>query len=241
MIGVGLQTWLGLNVGDTLRVTVNDSTQRLPAEWQVVGVYREPADGGQMAMISLRTLRRVDHTAEPDTYFLRLSPNANLGVLRAYLKSRAGESLILAVVTRSFPPAPIQADDVDFVGDSVGHRAHQRVQLVGAQHARTHQRSRHVQDVGHDAATSGDDGAGLRRNVGRAGRGDRRAVRRDRGAGRELTEMGQMFGFGSFDMRPDWVALLLPALVAVGVGVLGSVVPGRWAARLNVVEVLRYE
>jgi ABC-type antimicrobial peptide transport system permease subunit len=56
-----------------------------------------------------------------------------------------------------------------------------------------------------------------------------------------LTEMGKLFGFGSFDMRPDWAALLLPALVAVGVGILGSVVPGRWAARLNVVEVLQYE
>ena len=64
----------------------------------MVGVYREPADNGQMAIISLRSLRRIDHTAEPDTYMLRLSPNADLGLLRAYLKSRAGDSLTLAVV-----------------------------------------------------------------------------------------------------------------------------------------------
>jgi len=33
-----------------------------------------------------------------DTYFLRLSPNVNLDALRAYLKSRTGDSLGLAVV-----------------------------------------------------------------------------------------------------------------------------------------------
>jgi ABC-type antimicrobial peptide transport system permease subunit len=56
-----------------------------------------------------------------------------------------------------------------------------------------------------------------------------------------LTALGKSYGFGSFDLRPDWAALVLPALAAVGVGLLGSAVPARWAARLNVVEVLQYE
>ena len=62
-------------------------TKRTPVEWRIVGVYREPADNGQMAIVSLRTLHRVDSAAEPDTYFLRLSPGADRQALRAYLKS----------------------------------------------------------------------------------------------------------------------------------------------------------
>jgi putative ABC transport system permease protein len=56
-----------------------------------------------------------------------------------------------------------------------------------------------------------------------------------------LTALGKAYGFGSFDLRPDWFALVVPAFVAIGVGLLGSAVPARWAARLNVVEVLQYE
>jgi len=47
MIGVGLQSWLGLSVRDMLRVTLTG--KRAPVEWRIVGVYREPADNGQMA------------------------------------------------------------------------------------------------------------------------------------------------------------------------------------------------
>ena len=241
MIGVGLQTWLGLNVGDTLRVTVNDSTQRLPVEWQVVGVYREPADGGQMAMISLRTLRRVDHTAEPDTYFIRLSPNADLGSLRAYLKSRAGESLILAVVNTQL--SDLLQFKLTMLTLSVTLSA---IALISVFNSSVLNMRERISEVG---------------TFKTLGMTPRQVVTMVLASGGTLgvlagvigvpfgvvvvqvalTEMGKLFGFGSFDMRPDWAALLLPALVAVGVGVLGSVVPGRWAARLNVVEVLQYE
>jgi putative ABC transport system permease protein len=240
MIGVGLQTWLGLNVGDTLRVTVNDSL-RQPVEWQVVGVYREPADGGQMAMISLRTLRRVDHTAEPDTYFIRLSPNADLGTLRAYLKSRAGESLTLAVVNTQL--SDLLQFKLTMLTLSVTLSA---IALISVFNSSVLNMRERISEVG---------------TFKTLGMTPRQVVTMVLASGGTLgvlagmigvplgvvvvqvalTEMGKLFGFGSFDVRPDWAALLLPALVAVGVGVLGSVVPGRWAARLNVVEVLQYE
>jgi ABC-type antimicrobial peptide transport system permease subunit len=56
-----------------------------------------------------------------------------------------------------------------------------------------------------------------------------------------LNVLGKSYGFGSFELRPDWIALCLPALIAVGAGLLGSALPARWAAQLNVIEVLQYE
>ncbi len=240
MIGVGLQTWLGLNVGDTLRVTVNDS-KRPPAEWQVVGVYREPADNGQMAMISLRTLNRIDHTAEPDTYFIRLSPNADLGLLRAYLKSRAGESLILAVVNTQL--SDLLQFKLTMLVLSVTLSA---IALISVFNSSVLNMRERISEIGTFKTLGMTPGQVVTMVLASGGTlgvlagviGVPLGVVVVQVA---LTEMGKLFGFGSFDMRPDWAALLLPALVAVGVGVLGSVVPGRWAARLNVVEVLQYE
>jgi putative ABC transport system permease protein len=239
MIGVGLQAWLDLNVGDTLGVTVNK--ERTPVEWRVVGVYREPADNGQMAIISLRTLHRIDRTVEPDTYLLRLAPDADPQTLRAYLKSRAGDSLSLAIVnvqlsdllqfklTMLILSVALSVIALISVFNSAVLNMRERISEVGTFKTLGMTPGQVVMMVlasgGILGVLAGIMGVPLGLVLVRV----------------TLTGMGKLFGFGSFDLRPDWAAVILPALVAVGVGLLGSVVPGRWAARLNVVEVLQYE
>lgn len=241
MIGVGLQSWLGLNVGDMLRVTVNDYARRPPAEWRIVGVYREPADSGQMAIISLRSLGAIDRSVEPDAYFLRLAPGANVDALRAYLKSRAGSSLSLAVVNTQISSlyqfkltmlalsAALSAIALISVFNSAVLNMRERMSEVGTYKTLGMTPAQVVEMVLTSGATLGalagvfgvPLGIGLVQIL--------------------LTVLGKSYGFGSFDLRPDWAALIFPALAAVGVGLLGSAVPARWAARLNVVEVLQYE
>jgi putative ABC transport system permease protein len=239
MLGVGLQAWLDLNVGDTLRATVNN--ERTPVEWRVVGVYREPADNGQMAIISLHTLRKIDRTVEPDTYFLRLAPDADPQTLHTYLKSRAGDSLSLAIVnvqlsdllqlklTMLVLSAALSAIALISVFNSAVLNMRERISEVGTFKTLGMTPGQVVMMILASGGTLGVLAGVIGVPLGVV------LVRVT------LTEMGKMYGFGTFDMRPDWVAVVLPALVAMGVGLLGSVVPGRWAARLNVIEVLQYE
>jgi len=239
MIGVGLQSWLDLNVGDALRVTV--SGKRAPVEWRIVGVYREPADNGQMAIISLRSLRAVDRTVEPDTYFLRLSPSVNLDALRAYLKSRADDSLGLAVVDTQI--SSLQQFRLTMLALSVALSVIAAISVFNS--AVLNMRER-MSEVG-TLKTLGMTPAQVVTMVLASG-GLLGALAAVMGVPlgvvllqAALNVLGQVYGFGSFELRPDWIALSLPALIAVGVGLLGSAVPARWAARLNVVEVLQYE
>ena len=239
MIGVGLQRWLSLNVGDMLRVTLTG--KRAPVEWRIVGVYREPADNGQMAIISLRSLQAVDRTVEPDTYFLRLSPDVNLDALRTFLRSRAGDSLGLAVVdtrisslqqfrfTVLLLSVALSTIAVISVFNSAVLNMRERMSEVGTLKTLGMTPAQVVTMV----LTSG----GLL-GVLAAVMGVPLGVVLLQAA---LNVLGKSYGFGSFELRPDWIALCLPALIAVGAGLLGSVLPARWAAQLNVIEVLQYE
>jgi len=239
MIGAGLQTWLGLNTGDTLRVTVND--KRVPAEWTVVGVYREPTDLGQMATISLRSLRAIDRTVEPDTYYLRLAPEADAEALRAFLKEHAGEALNLAVVNTQVSSlvqfrltmlalsAALAVIALVSVFNSAVLNMRERMAEVGTFKTLGMTPAQVVAMVLTSGGTLGVLAAlvGVPLGVWLVQF--------------SLTTLGKSYGQGAFEVQLDWVVVLGPALVAVLVSLLGSAVPARWAARLNVVQVLQYE
>jgi putative ABC transport system permease protein len=239
MIGMGLQTWLGVTVGDTLTVLVND--KRAPLAVRIVGVYREPSDRGQMAIVSLRALQKIDRTIEPDTYYVRLSPGADVPALRAALKARAGEALGLAVV--NVQPLNLYYFRLVMIALSVVLALIAMVSVFNSAVLNTRERIGEVgtfktlgmtpgQVVGMVLTSGGILGllAGL---IGVP-------------LGVVLTQialnaLGAIYGYGSIDVRPDWAALVLPAVAAIGVGLLGGAAPARWAARLNVVQVLQYE
>jgi putative ABC transport system permease protein len=239
MIGMGLQTWLGVKVGDTLRVTLND--RRTPAEWKIVGIYREPTDLGQMATISLSSLRSVDHTTEPDSYYLRLSPGADLDLLRAHIKSRAGDALGLAVVNTEL--SSLYQFRLTMVALSVALAA---IALISVFNSAVLNMRERMSEVG-TFKTLGMTPAQVVEMVLVSG-GTLGLLAGVLGVPLgvwlvqfALTTLSKSYGQGAIDVRPDWVALMVPALVAVLVGLVGSAVPARWAARLNVVEVLQYE
>jgi putative ABC transport system permease protein len=217
------------------------SGKRTPAEWRIVGVYREPADNGQMAVISLRSLRAVDRAAEPDTYFLRLSPDVNLDTLRAYLKSRAGDSLNLVVVDTQI--SSLQQFRLTMLVLSVALSV---IAVISVFNSAVLNMRERMSEVG-TFKTLGMTPAQVVTMVLTSG-GLLGALAAVMGVPlgvvllqAALNALGKSYGFGSFELRPDWIALSLPALIAVGVGLLGSAVPARWAARLNVVEVMQYE
>jgi len=239
MIGVGLKNWLGLKVGDRLTVTVNERPD--PVTWRIVGVYREPSDNGQMAVVNLRTLQAADPQAEAESYLLRLASGASEARLRAYLKAEAGEDLalsmlnpgasslvqfraalmalsvvlsfiaLLSVVNSAVLTTREMAAEIG-IYKTLGMTPAQVTQMVLASGALL-------------GAIAGLVGAPLGLLLARV----------------LLTALGSSLGFGSFDIQPGWASLALPALAAVLVGLAGSVLPARWAANLRVVEVLGYE
>jgi len=75
IVGRGLLEWLGLNVGDSLTLTL-ENEERHVVTWTIVGVYPEPSDAGQRMMVSLSSASGLDRHAAPDTYYLNLSPGA---------------------------------------------------------------------------------------------------------------------------------------------------------------------
>ena len=73
IVGRGLLDWLGLELGDTLTLTL-ENDERHEVTWTIVGVYPEPADAGQRMMVNLSSASGLDRHAAPDTYYLKLSP-----------------------------------------------------------------------------------------------------------------------------------------------------------------------
>jgi putative ABC transport system permease protein len=228
LIGVGLKTWLAWTWATCWR---DAERQRTPVEWRIVVSTVRPADNGQMAVISLRSLRAIDRMVEPDMYFLRLSPTVNLDALRAYLKSRAGDSLGLAVVdaqvsslqqfrlTMLALSAALSVIAVISVFNSAVLTMRERMSEVGTFKTLGMTPAQVVVMV----LTSGGLIGGLAAVLGVP-----LGVVLLQAA---LNVLGKSYGFGSFELRPDWIALSLPALITVGVGLLGSASP-RWAARL---------
>jgi ABC-type antimicrobial peptide transport system permease subunit len=204
-------------------------------------VYREPADNGQMAIISLRSLRAVDHTVEPDTYFLRLSPSVNLDALRAYLKSRTGDSLGLAVVDTQI--SSLQQFRLTILLLSMALSAIAMVSVFNSAVLNMRERMSEVGTLKTLGMTPSQVVTMVLTSSGLLGvlaavMGVPLGVVLLQAA---LNVLGKSYGFGSFELRPDWVALSLPALIVVAVGLLGSVLPARWAAQLDVIKVLQYE
>ena len=239
IIGVGLQNWLGLAVGDALVLTVNE--KHTPVTWRVVGVYREPADNGQMAIVSLNSLHKIDRLVEPDTYYLQLSPQASLDDLRAYLKAETGGDLTLAVI--DLEAGGLTQFRVTLLALSAVLALVALFNVLNTALLNTREQMSEIGVYKTLGMTPGQVVAmvltsgtilGLTAAVVGVPLGVWLAAI-------SLNVLGGSLGFGSFDLSLTWANLLLPGLAAVLTGLLGSAVPARWAARLAVIEVLQSE
>jgi putative ABC transport system permease protein len=241
VVGRGLLDWLGLELGDTLAVSLEDNERRT-ATWTIVGVYPEPADAGQRMMVGLPSVSGLDRHAAPDTYYLKLAPGADAARLRAYLEPDKESDLSLVLVEEAIPNSVIYLQLAVFMlgGILIGIAV---VNVFITSLLATQEKLRTVgilKTVGMlpaQVVAMINTAAGVLAMLALlAGIPGGLAL-----TGGLLTALSNAYGFGQVSLSFNlWgVALLVPLIFFVSLA--GSTIPARWAARLPIVRVLREE
>lgn len=239
--GRGLLNWLGLEIGDELTITFDESPNR-PATWCIVGQYPEPTNGGEMMMVSLPTTTRWVRGAEPDTYFLKLAEGLRTAHLKEHLKHASDEDLNVMLTKQAIP------DDVLSLQLAIFALA---VILIGIALINVFNTSllamqEKTRDIGilktlgmtpNQVMVMVNTSAGLLGLI---------AALMGIPLGFALTRrllgiLSETYGFGEVRavLNLLYVGLLVPLMIVVSMA--GSVFPGRRAARLSIVRVLRDE
>lgn len=237
--GKGLLTWLGLEVGDTITLRLEEKDGPL-ATWIIVGVYPEPGDAGQRLMVDLSSLSRLVKNNDPTTYYLKLSPTANLPAIRSYLSPRKDSDISFVTVGEAIPDSIIYLQIAIFVLAGILIvialvnvlimsllAAQEKTRTVGILKTVGMTPGQVVAMFNTTAASLG----GLAVLVGiPLGL----FVTKDL-----LSVMSDSFGFGKISVSLDLTqaVTLIPFIVIVSV--FGSYLPARWAANLFIVQVLR--
>jgi len=241
IVGRGLLDWLGLELGDTLTLTL-ENEERHEASWTIVGVYPEPADAGQRMMVSLSSASALARHAVPDTYYLKLIPGADTDKLREYLEPNKESDLSLILVDEAIPSSVIYLQLAVFmlggilIGIAVVNvfitsllATQEKLRVVGILKTVGMVPAQVVAMINTAAGMLGLLAVVIGIPVGLA-----------LTAGM-LTALSNAYGFGQVSLSFDvWVVLLLIPLIVI-VSLVGSYIPARWAARLSIVRVLREE
>jgi len=241
IVGRGLLDWLGLELGDTLSLTL-EGEERHVATWTIVGVYPEPADAGQRMMVSLASASALDRHAAPDIYYLKLSPSVDTDKLRAYLEPDKESDLSLIMVDEAIPSSVIYLQLAVFLlgGILIGIAiinvfitsllaTQEKLRVVGILKTVGMAPAQVVAMINTAAGILGFLAVSIGIPVGLALTGGM------------LTTLSNIYGFGQVSLSFNiWIMFLLVPLV-VFVSLAGSYFPARWAARLSIVRVLREE
>lgn len=241
IVGRGLLDWLGLELGDSLTLTLEDNERRA-VTLRIVGVYPEPADAGQRMMVGLTSASGLDRHAAPDTYYLKLSPDVDTDKLRAYLEPSKESDLSLILVEEAIPNSVIYLQLAIFMlgGILIGIAAvnvfitsllatQEKLRVVGILKTVGMLPSQVVTMINTAAGILGLLSVLVGIPVGLALTGGM------------LTTLSNVFGFGQVSVSYNvWgVALLIPLIIFVSL--VGSYIPARWAAQLSIVRILRQE
>jgi putative ABC transport system permease protein len=241
IVGRGLLDWLGLHVGDTLTLTLEDES-RHAVTWTIVGVYPEPADAGQRMMVNLSSASGLDRHAAPDMYYLKLSPGADTAKLRAYLEPNKDSDLSLTLVEDAIPSSVVYLQLAVFmlagilIGIAVVNvfitsllATQEKLRVVGILKTVGMIPAQVVAMISTAAGILGLLSVLVGVPVGLALTGGM------------LTALSNVYGFGQVSVSFDpWVVTLLLPLILV-VSLMGSYFPARWAAKMAIVRVLREE
>jgi len=100
--GQGLLDWLNLGIGDEITALVAKRGNR-PVTWRIVGQYPEMSNAGQMLMVNLGSLQQVLRQSDPQTYYLLLEPDVDIGQLQHHLELGSNADLNLLVLEESIP------------------------------------------------------------------------------------------------------------------------------------------
>ncbi len=241
VVGRGLLDWLGLELGDTLTLTL-ENEERHEASWTIVGIYPEPADAGQRMMVSLLSASALDRHAVPDTYYLKLTPGADTDKLRQYLEPNRDSDLSLILVDEAVPSSVIYLQLAVFLlgGILIGIAV---VNVFITSLLATQEKLRVVGILKTIGMVPGQVVAMINTAAGMLGL---LAVLIGIPVGLALTgglltALSNVYGFGQVSLAFNvWVVLLLIPLIVI-VSLVGSYIPARWAARLPIVRVLRDE
>jgi putative ABC transport system permease protein len=239
--GRGLLDWLEIDVGDEVTLTF-DGHERRPVTWRVVGQYPEPTNEGEMLMLSLPTAQRWAREVEPDTYFLKLADDCSALGLKRYLKDNSGDDLNLTLTRQAIP------DDVVYLQMAIFALAAILIgiALINVFNTSLLAMQEKTRDIG-ILKTLGMTPVQVMAMVNASASllgllaalvGIPAGYALTRGM---LASLSQTYGFGTVHVVFNglYVGLLVPS--AVVVSVVGSLIPGRQAANLPIVSVLRGE
>jgi putative ABC transport system permease protein len=241
IVGRGLLDWLGLKVGDSLTLTLEED-ERHAVTWTIVGVYPEPADAGQRMMVGLSSASGLDRHAVPDTYYLNLAPGADTAKLRAYLEPDKESDLSLILVEEAIPSSVIYLQLAVFmlggilIGIAVVNvfitsllATQEKLRVVGILKTIGMVPAQVVAMINTAAGVMGLLAVLIGIPAGLALTGGM------------LTALSNVYGFGQVSLSFNMWAIVLLIPVIVFVSLVGSTIPARWAARLSIVRVLREE
>jgi len=239
--GRGLLDWLGIDVGDEVTLTF-DGYERRPVTWKIVGQYPEPTNAGEMLMVSLPTARRWAREVEPDTYFLKLADDLRTIGLKHYLKDNSADDLNLTLTGQAIPDDVVYLQMAIFVLAAVLIG----IALINVFNTSLLAMQEKTRDIG-ILKTLGMTPAQVTAMTNTsAGVLGLLAALLGVPLGYALTQgllasLSHTYGFGTVHVAVDGlhIGLLVPSAVAVSVA--GSLIPGRRAAKLSIVRVLRGE
>jgi ABC-type antimicrobial peptide transport system permease subunit len=239
--GKGLLDWLALSVGDEITVILDGRPER-PLTFKIVGQYPEPSNAGQMLMASLPVIYRIQKEAKPDTYHLRLSPDVNVAQLKQYLEPRPGADLNLTLTTDAIPGSIIYlklgvlALASILIGIALVNvfnttllAMREKLRVIGVLKTVGMTPMQIVAMAGVTAGSLALVATGVGIPLG---------LVFTRGL---LTALSDFYGFGEVHVSVNFIYLLLLIPLMIGISILGSYLPGREAAKLSIVSVLRDE
>jgi putative ABC transport system permease protein len=239
--GKGLLDWLGLAVGDEITLIIDDETSR-PVTWQIVGQYAEASNAGQMLMVSLPSLARSIKHLKPTVYYLKLNPAADTEQLKKYLEPGRQSDLTLTVVDQAIPWSVLYLQIAIFVlaviliGIALINvfntsllAVQEKIKVMGVLKTLGMTPAQVVTMVNITAGVLGLIAAALGIPLGLVFTNGM------------LTTLSANLGFGevAISMNLFYLLLLIPFMVIVSMA--GSFIPGRQAAALAIVDVLRRE
>ena len=239
--GRGLLDWLGLDVGDPLTVILDEQTHR-PITLTIVGEYPEPVNAGQMLMVDRSVIARLARDADPYRYYVRLASDANPDQLDAFLSPDADADLSVTLVRQAIPDAVIYLQLAIFALSAI---------LIGIALINVFTTSllavqERVRTFGILKTVGMTPAQVILMVTGTSGALGLLATALGIPLGYALTQtlmgtLSQIYGFG--DVRVTlglhMIVPLIPLMMLVSM--LGGLLPGRRAARLPIVKVLRHE
>jgi putative ABC transport system permease protein len=239
--GKGLLDWLGISIGDAITVRL-DKKDGPAVTLVIVGAYPEAGDAGQRLMVNLASVRHLIKNNDPNTYYLKLSPDADIPAIRAYLAPHRESDLNVTAVGEAIPTSIIYLQLAIFALAGILIviaiinvlimsllTAQEKLRVIGILKTIGMTPGQIVQMFSTTAAGLGLLGVLIGVPLGLSMTQNLLAL------------LSNSFGFGKINVFLDPIQAVALAPMIIFASIAGSYIPARWAARQYIVKVLRKE